>query len=992
MRGSRQVAARALVVAAAALAVLAAAAGRAQASPADPNVVKTLRQPDGSTIQVHLWGDEFAHGYETLDGYTVALDAKDKTWKFAERDARGRLKPSNEKANGGARPQGKHVRPSTAAINETRTAAGAPPLGAPYLAAAPGWAGNDTDLLFLVVEFTDTGCTFTPAQMQTNMFGGGASGPGDLDDFFAEISYGQLKIVGNVVGNQAGTDCIALGDTRNHYNVTAANGDDDIVREAVAAADGYVDFANYDNDNDGTVDALGIIYAGGGPHDGCAVDAAPNGSGGDNLWPHSGKADTGAAVTADGKTIRPFIINSELTYALANPSNCNQIQTIGLFAHELGHSLGLPDLYDTDIGSGGVHTWSTMASQYLGTANNADTPPHYDPWSKAFEGWVTPTVHQPGDRFTDSISRVEDSGEVHEFRSNPGGFEIGGSGEYFLVENRQQTLFDAQIAGCGLLVWHIDEAQSDNTKGGHTAASHRLVDVDEADGLAELDANGTADAGDPFPGSTNNTLFADTTNPSSKLYDGTSSNVRMRVLSTGCASSMSAAFGANRPPVASAGGPYSTNEGTDVGLTAAGSSDPDGDALSYAWDLDNDGQYDDSTSQTPSFTNVGDNGTFTVGVRVTDAFGDSSTASTTVTVANVAPSVASLMQNGPQVENTAVTVGGSISDPGWLDTLTATVDWGDGGGPQALAGSAENVRPDATLAFSVAHTYGDNGSYSVQVCASDDDGGGPVCSSVPVTVTNVVPTVAIDESGTVLVNGVPTVIAQAGSAVSLSGGSTDPGSDDLTLSWLWNDGSPDTSTLYLVNPPAADPAPSPSIQARDVTDTQSHAFAACLYDVGFRSTDDDTGQSTDTVKVMILGNGTARFSVGYWQRQLSGKPTDFSTATLGCYLEIVGFVSNLFGEVVDVSTIQKAAKLLKAGGNTSAQDQFDRQLLAALLNFANGEPDYDETIDTNGDGTGDTPFLTVVANAEAVRLNPASTDDALIAQKDLLERINLGKA
>ena len=72
-------------------------------------------------------------------------------------------------------------------------------------------------------------------------------------------------------------------------------------------------------------------------------------------------------------------------------TDCNQIQTIGLFAHELGHSLGLPDLYDTDVGNGGVGTWSAMASSVSGgRPTTSHTPPHYDAWSKAFEGWVKP--------------------------------------------------------------------------------------------------------------------------------------------------------------------------------------------------------------------------------------------------------------------------------------------------------------------------------------------------------------------------------------------------------------------------------------------------------------------------------------------------------------------------------------------------------------------------------------------------------------------------
>ena len=766
----------------------------ALAAPADPNAIVKLEQPNGDAFRATIWGDEFIHGYETLGGYTVDLDPKTGTWRFAERASDGGLRPSSAVVRQDRPTASKHLRPTRAAFNAQRKAEGVTPFGAPTLNAGPPWSGSDTDVLFIMAEFTDTGCTFTPAQMQTNMFGGGASGPGDLDDYYDEISYGDLQLVGNVVGDNGGTaDCVNLANNRNFYNNngTNADGDDDLVREAVADIDANVNFADYDNDNDGTVDALGIVYAGGGAHDGCATGANT-----ENLWPHSGGLDT--TVSADGKTIRPFIINSEVTYDLTNPpppvTDCNQIQTIGLFAHELGHSLGLPDLYDTDTGAGGgsgVDTWSAMASQYLGTQDNADTPPHFDPWSKAFEDWVTPTVHQPADRFVESISRAEDNAEVHQFRDNPSGFQIGGTGEYFLVENRQQVLFDAQIVGCGLLVWHIDEAKTGNQQGGHTAATHRLVDIDEADGLAELDANGGADAGDPFPGSTNNTLFDDTSNPSSDLYGGASSGVRMRVLTTSCASSMNAAFGPNQPPVADAGGPYTTDEGTDVGLTAAGSSDPDGDSLSYAWDLDNDGDFDDSTSQTPTFTLVGDNGIRTVRVQVTDSFGDSATDSSTVTINNVNPAIINLANDGPKPENAAaVSVTGTVTDPGWLDSLTATIDWGDGAGPQALSGTTENDRPNSTLAFNATHVYGDDGSFTVTVCASDDDGGSAPCQQTTVTITNTDPTAVIDETGTTDVNGTPTYVVHEGAGRAVLGTLDRPGSDDLTLSWSWGTARP----------------------------------------------------------------------------------------------------------------------------------------------------------------------------------------------------------
>ena len=87
----------------------------------------------------------------------------------------------------------------------------------------------------------------------------------------------------------------------------------------------------------------------------------------------------------------------------------------------------------------------------------------------------------------------------------------------------------------------------------------------------------------------------------------------------------------NVAPTADAGGPYTTDEGVDVTLTAVGSTDPGGDIVSYAWDLDNDGQYDDATGVTATF-NSATAGTYTVGVLVTDDDDASDTDTATVTV------------------------------------------------------------------------------------------------------------------------------------------------------------------------------------------------------------------------------------------------------------------------------------------------------------------------------------------------------------------------
>jgi PKD repeat protein len=94
---------------------------------------------------------------------------------------------------------------------------------------------------------------------------------------------------------------------------------------------------------------------------------------------------------------------------------------------------------------------------------------------------------------------------------------------------------------------------------------------------------------------------------------------------------------ANQPPVAvAAANPTTGAAPLTVAFDGTGSSDPDGNPLSYAWDLDDDGAYDDSTGTKPSYTYTTE-GRYTASLRVTDSVGASDTDAVTITVGNTAP-------------------------------------------------------------------------------------------------------------------------------------------------------------------------------------------------------------------------------------------------------------------------------------------------------------------------------------------------------------------
>jgi M6 family metalloprotease-like protein len=286
---------------------------------------------------------------------------------------------------------------------------------APVSALPSVYAASGTlNIPVFLCAFSNVPAPFDEVAMQNRMFDDPSN---SVTAYYDEVSYGNLVLTGTVYA------AVQLQQVDTYYeggtpgcNGLCSNGRMGVlIGEILDARDPVIDFGIYDNDgpdgvpnsgdDDGIVDFIAINH----PETGgeCGNQNLYSHSWVYEGWPESGNLpyETNDAAAGGG-----FIKVSD--YTLQPSKNCDNstLIDIGIFCHEFGHALGLPDLYDWDGGGGnGIGYWGIMSS---GNWNLPSSPAHPCAWSRMEMGWVTPTdVTWEG--AIENISRVAETGEVY---------------------------------------------------------------------------------------------------------------------------------------------------------------------------------------------------------------------------------------------------------------------------------------------------------------------------------------------------------------------------------------------------------------------------------------------------------------------------------------------------------------------------------------------------------------------------------------------------
>lgn len=455
------------------------------AVPAKPGLKKKVTLKDGTTVELSLRGDEH---------FSYYTDAAGKPCKLKNGEL---ITLTHEE-----------VAKQWTALREQRLAIGNSSSRRAHRVGEPSTTTGTQKGLVILLQYQDVkflNDSLTTNQIYKRFFNEEGykeyGNEGSVRDYFKKQSYGKLDIDFDVVGPFTVSEKMEY--YGKHYTDDQGTEHND-THPAIMVAEGVdfaykagINFSNYDWDGDKEVDQVFVIYAGYAE----AQGAAP-----ETIWPHEWTlAAEGKTKKYNGVTINTYGCASELS-----ENEGTELDGIGTACHEFTHCLGLPDMYDTKGDNYGMAYWDVMCA---GSYNDdSHTPAGYTAYERWFSGWMEPT------ELKEQTSVVGMKPLVNE----PEAYILYNDknrNEYYILENRQPVSFDKGLFGHGLLIYHVDYNQSvwKNNQVNVVANHQRMVIVPADNEFNDLSALSLA--GDPWPGTTMNTMLGRYTTPAATLYN-----------------------------------------------------------------------------------------------------------------------------------------------------------------------------------------------------------------------------------------------------------------------------------------------------------------------------------------------------------------------------------------------------------------------------------------------------------------------------------------
>ena len=411
-----------------------------------------VTQPNGSELTVYQHGDEYFHWLTNKQGEWLSMDAEG-YYRVTEALSAEQITAKRQAA------------PRRVEYKET-----------PLNIAKRG--------LIILVNFADEMFITNKAEIDSMLTGKNytrnynykydgrsytVESEGSAWKYFYESSNGQYDPEFDVIGP------VTLENNMAYYGQNNMSGNDKLpekmIYDACKLVDDSVDFSLYDNDKDGIMDFVYVLYAGYGEADGGDANT---------IWPHQYYLSFYRYLSLDNTQIDRYACSNELDFYTKHHTG------IGTFCHEFSHVLGLPDLYET-TGNGSHKTMGQWSILDYGPYNNdGNTPPAYSAYERFFMGWLTPRLITEPENIT--LAELNESQEALLISSSDQHNLIGNDPDpttFYLLENRQQTGWDEYLPGHGLMLTKIQYNYNkwyNNTV--NNTATKMGVDLIEADGKA----------------------------------------------------------------------------------------------------------------------------------------------------------------------------------------------------------------------------------------------------------------------------------------------------------------------------------------------------------------------------------------------------------------------------------------------------------------------------------------------------------------------------